>query len=367
MFRDSARDVSAEPWVRLELETPETPVYAGAPFRLGLSFGFDERFVEERMIQLFRQELDLPAQLEVSWLAGLPGTRPLDTRESDADAGTATGLSFALGEEILRGAPLSDGLQLARSFLSIADERSFVADLPGSIEVPPALLRFAYAEGFEEDFLGERRPVGRVDAFVRGPARTLQVLPLPEAGRPPEFAGAIGRFQLAASLLDDGSRLEPGSALRLRLEIRVEPGSRVQSNLEALEAPRLGPLRGLAERGVRELEVPGQAGLRAFVYELEATRVGATDVPPVELWSFDPGPPARYAVARSSPIPLVVHAGARPEAALGAGGPARRDAPSPPSLLLRALGLLGVGALVVGLLAWLATRASRAPRDGQNQ
>src|SRR5262249_33102491 len=154
------------------------------------------------------------------------------------------------------------------------------------------LLRFAYAEHFRDDFVNGRTALDRTESTVRGAPLALEILALPEDGRPLEFTGAVGRFTLSATA--QPRELALGQSLKLVLEIEGE------GDLDSLQAPRLDGLEGfhvqgsLAERTAR--------GLTA-TYELVPTDATVAAVPPIRFAFFERTPPAGYRTVSTAPIP----------------------------------------------------------------
>src|SRR4029079_18428198 len=84
------------------------------------------------------------------------------------------------------------------TFTVLEIETTWIPTVAGKLTVPAPILRFAFATGFHDDTWTGRVPSDRHDAYVKGKARTLSILPLPEEGRPREFSGAVGRFGVQA-------------------------------------------------------------------------------------------------------------------------------------------------------------------------
>ena len=59
---------SAEERAFVEMETPRTTYFVHEPFRLRLRVGFDRRFLETNVVQMFSRELDVPVQVHAPWL-----------------------------------------------------------------------------------------------------------------------------------------------------------------------------------------------------------------------------------------------------------------------------------------------------------
>jgi hypothetical protein len=244
--------------------------------------------------------------------------------------------------------------------------------------------------------------VGRRDFFGNAPtrmfrsadvARTLEVKALPQSGRPPGFAGAVGA---AYGIAVQASR----SVVQLGEPVELTISITSSERLDALALPRLDGPGGLPPAAFR---VPADAPTgeladdgKRKTFTVSVQVVGAaTEIPALTLAYFDPTS-ATYQTAQSEPIALSVKGGALVGAgdvvgaaprAGGAGGsaaPAAGGAPAEVSLVGADLALsapsdalrtpLGGGWvwIVVGLLylvpallvgsRWLAvrTRSARA-------
>jgi hypothetical protein len=131
----------------------------------------------------------------------------------------------------------------------------------------------------------------------------VDVVPLPNGGRPATFGGAVGRFAVTAALED--ARGKVGEVSRVRVEVRGD------GNLEATGPPRFESVAGArlfparrvsVDLGLKEPEANGRA---VWLLDVIPERAGALALGPVALDYFDPVS-VRYAVARSTPLALDV-------------------------------------------------------------
>jgi MYXO-CTERM domain-containing protein len=166
------------------------------------------------------------------------------------------------------------------------------------------VLSFAYATRFEDKFLEGRVPVDRVDASVSGEALTLDVRPLPEAGRPKDFTGAVGSFSIRAET--EAATVVLGGSLKLRVILEGE------GNRSLFDPPRWTELGGFRVLGM--VDEKGAAA-RTWTYDLAPVSAQVWQVPAISFAYFDPEPPASYRVARTRPIDVVVRPGGKPATA----------------------------------------------------
>ena len=208
---------------------------------------------------------------------------------------------------------------------------------------PPTYGMVAYPTSLESLYTDP------VDVAVEAEPAEVEVAPLPDAGRPGTFGGAVGRFAVSASV---AARGRAGEIARVEVEVRGD------GNLEATGAPRLDAVAGARVFEARRLSVdlglesPTGVGRAVWTLDVIPERGGRLALGAVALDYFDPES-GRYAVARSAPLAMEV-ADARPAAETARPAAAR------------GLGLtawLGIAALAAAALA-LAAVAVRAVRAG---
>ena len=136
---------------------------------------------------------------------------------------------------------------------------------------------------------------------------TIEVLPLPESGRPDSFRGHVGTLKATCRL--NGTRIGVGE--KVTLEVRVA----VDGYVEGLRDPEIEFPSGFA---VAEPEIDmvlaeynyKLQGTRTYTYHLTATTPGTYVIPAIEMSYFDPETES-YGTTRSHPFTVtVVPAGA---------------------------------------------------------
>lgn len=160
---------------------------------------------------------------------------------------------------------------------------------------------------FDDGFFGpsvfnRRRAVTRNVAASSEPL-ALEVLELPAEGRPDGFEGAVGRYQLTASVQSDEAMLG-GSPIQLTFVISGE------GNLETVGAPKLvdeSAFRVGAPEQQQEMRFEGNrlVGEKRFTVPLRPRTVDATHIPEAVLPVFDPQE-QKYVVLRTAPIPISI-------------------------------------------------------------
>src|SRR5690606_32942474 len=154
--------------------------------------------------------------------------------------------------------------------------RAYFPLAPGSYRFPPARLHYEVRRGFL--YAPETREL--VSDSV-----PLVVLPLPEAGRPATYNGAVRRLTLRASIAP--GRSGAGEAATLHVEVEGT------GNVKALPEPRLPDLEGA------EIFPPSQdsrvdvnddrvGGTKRFRWMIVPEQPGTLVIPPIEYDVFDP-------------------------------------------------------------------------------
>ncbi len=244
--------------VRLWVE-PET-AYVGQQVTLTVGAFFDP-LVRSR---LQRQPEYRPPELQGFWTADLPGSARPERRVVNR-----------------------------REYFVQIYRRALFPLSPGTNRIPPAAVIYEVRRGLiyaPETFQVESSPAA---VFVR---------PLPSAGRPPDFAGAVGRYE--AEVWFDRSDLRAGEAVKLILEVR---GSGNLSSLARPELPEVPGMRVYEDAEDAEVRLRGIefAGHKRFSWVLVPERAGQYVLPELRLPYFDPRE-AGYVVARTDPVTLLV-------------------------------------------------------------
>lgn len=327
-------DMRGEELGHFELLEAPRQVYEGEPFTIELRFGWDEN-LHGRINH---------ANLILPWWNTLPGLLALESpaqpglRRVEVQVNSRGRLQVEeLGRDRVRGG----------DFRLYRLRRSFVATRTGTLEFPTSSLEFGRTEyGFLRDT--------HEYYYVHVPAFAVEVRPLPEAGRPLDFSGGVGRFEASASA--DRRDVDVGESIKLTVEW-TGPG-----NLEFFQAPdlsRLEAFRGFRFYGSTDRYRDQR---RTVVYDLAPESSDLEELPGVPLSVFDTAEGA-YAVLRTRPIPIRVRplGGDAELGRLGAEGPAEdlrdlQSAPEPSALPAAPGDGVVAGALALLPLAWIGLR-----------
>jgi hypothetical protein len=131
---------------------------------------------------------------------------------------------------------------------------------------------------------------------------TIDIRPLPSAGQPASFSGAIGRFHLEVEA--HPTILRVGDPLSLTLTVRGE------GLLDTVRPPALEQQDTLTRDFKVQVDPPAvktDSDAKTFTYTLRPRRTGIREVPPIAMAYFDPDT-QRFHVLRSTPVPLRVDA-----------------------------------------------------------
>lgn len=131
---------------------------------------------------------------------------------------------------------------------------------------------------------------------------TVDIRPVPSAGQPASFSGAVGRFQLQVEA--QPTTLKVGDPLTLKLTIRGD------GLLDTVHPPALDRQTALVQGFKLHTDPPTvttDEQAKTFTYTLRPRSTSVREVPAIEVATFDPTA-QRFHVLRSTPIPLRVAA-----------------------------------------------------------
>ena len=133
---------------------------------------------------------------------------------------------------------------------------------------------------------------------VQSDAMELEVLPLSEAGQPPDFYGLMGRYTIQAEATP--TDVSVGDPITLTVRIGGNP------YLKPVQWPDLQTVLGSDFKIPTEKASPiVENGVKVFTQTIRANTDAVTEIPPIALPYFDAQAGA-YAVARTKPIALQV-------------------------------------------------------------
>lgn len=171
----------------------------------------------------------------------------------------------------------------------------------GTVTVGPAMVQLSLMNGRRRSFFDD----GAEPVQLHSDPLALEVLPLPDAGKPPGFGGAVGRFDftVSAAPLD----LTAGDPVTVTMTVRG------QGNLDQIPAPAIAPSDLLKTYPV-QAGAPDK-GSRSFEQVVIPQKAGRVEIPALTFSWFDTEAKAYRSISRG-PFALTV----RPAAA-GAAAP----------------------------------------------
>lgn len=200
-------------------------------------------------------------------------------------------VTIVSGRQLIRGVE-ADGL----SFRKI-----LIPKKAGHLRLEPITATANLAVGRERtgDFFNPYRlRFQRVS--VQSEAVELDVLPLPEAGKPPQFYGLVGPYTITASAAP--TKVNVGDPITLTIRISND------LYLNPVEWPALEQVPELAAN----FKIPAEkaspvleGGAKVFTQTIRANSDKVTQVPAIPLAFFDPAR-GSYVVAQTEPIKLEV-------------------------------------------------------------
>ena len=173
----------------------------------------------------------------------------------------------------------------------------------GRVTIEPAKLSLPLSTG-------RGRPQSS-NVLITNPVE-VDVRPLPEEGKPTNFAGTIGQYQIHAQT--DRGTIEAGDGFTLRVRVSGT------GNIKTVPAPTVPTLPNMAiydpqitdSIGIADSKVRGS---RTYEYVIIPSKEGDWTIPAIDYPYFDPQM-GSYQVART--VPIAIHVVPNPNEAVGA-------------------------------------------------
>jgi hypothetical protein len=149
----------------------------------------------------------------------------------------------------------------------------------------------------------------------------IEVLPLPEAGKPANFSGAVGNFSLTASV--DRAQVKTNEAITLKVSARGA------GNIKVLPQPQIdlpADFEIYDPKVSEKIDYSNDqiSGSKTWEFVIVPRFQGSHEIKPVTLSYFEPRAKA-YRVASTAPIALTVEKGAGDYAAPSGSGVSKED------------------------------------------
>jgi len=176
-------------------------------------------------------------------------------------------------------------------------QRAFFALSPGRYDVPPSRLTYSLPQS--ASFFSREE-----SHALRSEALTLVVLPVPTAGRPADWGGAVGEWRARLRIDSASGRVGNPLVVTLRIEGR--------GNVTLLPRPRLsvdwGAVVGADERVELDSTPSTLRGAKEFDWLVTPRAAGRQAIPSQRFAYFDPVA-RRFEVAASAPVDVNIGPG----------------------------------------------------------
>ncbi|HZN41289.1 MAG TPA: BatD family protein [Planctomycetota bacterium] len=368
---DARKDLRGEELGWLDVTVEPQRVYVHEPIRIHVDYGVQAGLRLVQDVHNRYQFTDI--EVQAPWLFEFPGGEPIELPVPRGDLRLVVGNPRLL----LQATYEANYERGGERWQHFSFDRAFLPTRLGKIELSPPTLRYhvLQREGLQ-DIFGRGRGQLSDNFYVYGKPITIEVLPIPEAGRPTPYYGAVGRFQIDAAL--DRDTVSVGSSVKLTVTVGG------QGNFEFLRLPPLDELAGFHKLG--QTETKREPDKVVVTYDLAPLSTDVRAVPSIAWNYFDTTPGVeKFVEVRTRELPLVVKPLLNgetlvplPEAAVKAVTPGVDDifdlpsfdgantvsAPAPKALWWGAV--LGPWALALaGLYAFAAWRRAAADKQGQ--
>lgn len=275
----------------LEVTVEPRRVYVHEPVRIAVDYGVLQGV---RLVQDFYNRYRyLDIEVQAAWLNEFPGGERIELPAPSGDTRVVV-----CNRQLLQARYDGDHVHAGQRYQKFSFDRAFLPTRLGRIELPAPLLRFQVLrrEG-QQDLFGRARGALSENLYVYGKPITLEVLPIPEEGRPTPYYGAVGRFTIDAAL--DKDHVKVGDSVKLTLTVRG------QGNFEFLRLPSLDDLPGFHKLG--EAEAQRSADRVVTTYDLTPLSADVKEIPAIGWNYFDTTPGvAKFVAVRTPALPLFV-------------------------------------------------------------
>ncbi len=231
-------------------------------------------------------------------------------------------------EELIEGVPYTV-LTWHTAMSAVKEgEHPVSAELDATLLVPQASRRHPFGRGiFDDDFFNSFFTNTREETVKLTSARkNMRVLPLPKAGRPEDFSGAVGRFTLRASASPNNGMV--GDPITIKMTVKGT------GNFDRVSSPTLDSSKGWRTYTPTTLFKPadsaGYEGKKSFEQAVIPLDASIDKIPPLVFSYFDTEKEA-YVTLRTQPIRVKITPDSQQAQASSSGNADRGNALSGPS------------------------------------
>lgn len=284
---------------KFELRLSENTCYVGQPVKL-TGIWYIGRKVEEFAVNL--SVLNDARFTVADW------DMPVDPAKKDRYLQVPLGGEKTIGIQERRQ---MDG----KTYTAVRFEKILIPKEPGTFTLPESTLAFLAVTGYRTprgnsaaddffggDFFGNFRQAVTKKFVIPSNTPEITVRPLPQAGRPADFSGLVGKYGISAEA--SPTRVKVGDPITLTLRITGP------DYLDTVKAPALEKQAKL----MKNFKIPSEMapgaiknGAKVFTQTLRAKTAEVKEIPPIALSYFD-AETGTYQAAKTDPIPLAVEA-----------------------------------------------------------
>ncbi|WP_419190404.1 hypothetical protein [Saltatorellus ferox] len=303
-------DLAASDLLFMERQPLPERVYEGEPYTVEIDWGWDAGLDYEGL------------NLRIPWYGRQDGVVELETPTSGQVYDFPAG-----GNARIPVVGLPDVIRDGRKFRAFRLRRRFVATRPGTVEFSRSIFEFAPMPE-----RGSRFIRGRTRSYYRPlDPSSIEVVPVPEKGRPVTWTGAVGSFEAKRSALRRD--VDAGEPVDFTIAYAGE------GNLEFFPPPDLTRLPAFDRFRVLGVNDEKGAYERVIKYDLVPLDASITEVPPVPLSVFDTKS-GTYVELETEPLPIRVTA---VESAGDDPFGVKNEVEAPPAVVLRDIEARPVG------------------------
>jgi hypothetical protein len=266
----------------LEVVPSSETVVEGQPFTLEVRLGWDEGIAQQVNF----------AQLSLPWWDALPGAVDVELPEEPTGDLVQLQLNGDRRVDARVSAPIEEG---GRRYLTMRLRRGLLPTRSGALELEGSMLEFGRV--VERGGFLQSRLEKVENWYTAADPSTIEVVPLPEEGRPFDYGGAVGQVEARAS--PDVRDVVEGESIQLTVEWTGN------GNLEFFAPPdpaRIEAFAGFRTYGRIDEKPPGR---RRVTYDLAPTSADVQEIPPLPLSTFDPER-MEYVTVSTPAIPIRV-------------------------------------------------------------
>ena len=292
---EAVRDVTGDKYGFLKVQVAKQRVYVHEPIRVTFDYGIDATLSPVRgRAQGGQQYYDI--ELTAPWLDAPDGAVVIEEAKQKTPPGET--LSLVGNRKLLEVVYEKGYERQGRPYHHFVLERSYLPLRVGTLKLDGPMLRFQVASGRNQRSLFDPffEEANGTNYYVYARPLEVEVLPIPEQGRPMPYLGAVGRFAIVAKC--EQPRIKQGAVLRLTFAIRGE------GNLEFLGVPALDDWKGLHLLGKKEERTKESV---TVTYDLRVVAADVKEIPPITYSWFDTTPGVeKFTTEKTAAIPIEV-------------------------------------------------------------